>query len=306
MKKEKKHKFNATNERMKYKYRRHLRHIGQRDEKTILDALKHIREYELFTDFAGFDKYNAEFADRYIQSLIRRDLTLSFISNNIRSVKEFLRWLERQRGYRSKINYNHIDYLNIPRNLQNTAKATEYQKSYQYEQIIQTIRKMPSKTEKEKRDQAIISLQALCGLRISELRSVKMQNLIGEDGQYFIYVTPKNMNVKFAKTREANFMTLPDDIKNNVLDWFEYLKSLGFKDNDPLFPVINNRFGTTSLLIQTMQKDGIKSDTTIRNIFRTAFEAAGFEYIKPHSFRKTMVRHTQHQSPSLFSKRTIQ
>ena len=43
------------------------------------------------------------------------------------------------------------------------------------------------------------------------------------------------MNVKFAKTREANFAALPDDIRCNVLDWHEYLKTLGFKDLPPEF-----------------------------------------------------------------------
>ena len=67
---------------------------------------------------------------------------------------------------------------------------------------------------------------------------------------------------------------LPEDIKVNVIEWHEYLKILGFKDNDPLFPVIDNRFTETNLLRQTMRKDEIKSDTTIRDIFKKAFERA--------------------------------
>ena len=293
--------FNAPNERIKYKYRLHLRCVLQRDEKTIDSALKHIREYELFTDFAGFEKYNGEIANKYIQSLFQRNLSMSFISDNIRVLKEFLRWLERQRGYKSKIDYNQIDYLNISRNQQNTAKAVEYQKSYKFEEIIKTIRAMPDKTEKEKRNKAVISLQALCGLRISELRTVKMKSLIQEGDSYFIYVSPKNMSVKFAKTRHVDFMPLPDDIIFNVITWHEYLKTLGFKENDPLFPVVDSRFTETNLLQQTMRKDEIKSDTTIRDIFKKAFEACGFEYIKPHSFRKTMARYAEMQSPAFFN-----
>ena len=146
-----------------------------------------------------------------------------------------------------------------------------------------------------------ISLQALCTLRISELRTVKISNLIEEDGNYFIYITPHNMSVKFAKTRQACFIPLPDDIIANVVEWFEYLKTLGFKDNDPLFPAVDNRFTETNLLRQTMRKDGIKSDTTIRDVFKKAFEAAGFEYINPHSFRRTIVQYAQTQSPVFFN-----
>lgn len=302
MKKDKKpDQYNSVNERIKYKYRQHLRRVSQKDDKTVLAVLKHIRDFEIFMDFAGFEKFNDHIADKYIQGMFNADLSLSYITDNIRALKDFLNWLERQRGYRSKIDYNHIDYLNISRNQRKTAKASEYQDAYKYEQIIKTIRQMPDKTDIEKRDKAIISLQALCTLRISELRTVKMKNLVEEDGQYFIYVCPRSMSVKFAKTRHAVFIPLPDDIIASVIQWRGYLRSLGFKDADPLFPKIDNHFGKTNLLEQKIRKMEIKSDTTIRDIFRKAFEAAGFKYIKPHSFRKTLARYAETQSPAFLN-----
>ena len=293
--------FNKHNERAKYKYRQHLRRVSQKDEKTILAELKHIRDFEIYIKFDGFEKFNEHVADKYIQGMFNSYKSLSYISDNVRTLKEFLRWLERQRGYRSKINYNHIDYLNITRNQRNTAKAIEYQKSYTYDQIIQTIRQMPDKTEKDKRDRAFISLQAMCALRISELRTVKLKSLIEEDGQYFIYVCPKNMSVKFGKTRHANFIPLPEDIIENVIRWRDYLHSLGFSDADPLFPKIDNLFARANLLEQTIKKEEIKSNTTIRDIFKKAFENAGFEYIRPHSFRRTLARYAETQSPAFLN-----
>ncbi len=286
---------------MKYKYRKHLRRIGQKDEKTILAALKHIRDFEIFMRFAGFEKFNDYVADKYIQGMFSANLSLSYITDNIRALKDFLNWLERQRGYRSKINYNHIDYLNVSRNQRKTAKAAEYQKAYKYDQIIQTIRQMPGDTDKEKRDKAIISLQALSTLRISELRTVKMNSLVEEDGQYFIYVTPKNMSVKFAKTRHAVFIPLPDDVIASVIEWHGYLGTLGFKDSDPLFPRVDNHFARNNLLEQKIKKEEIKSNTTIRGIFKNAFESAGYGYIKPHSFRKTLARYAESQSPAFLN-----
>ena len=301
IKDKKKDQCNPVNERMKYKYRKHVRRIGQKDEKTVLATLKHIRDFEIYISFAGFEKFNDGIADKYMQAMFRGNLSLSYINDNIRSLKDFLNWLERQRGYRSKINYNHIDYLNISRNQRKTAKATEYQKSYKYDQIIQVIRQMPDKSDKEKRDKALISMQALCTLRISELRTVKMKSLIEEEGQYFIYVCPKNMNVKFAKIRHAVFIPLPNDIIDNVLLWRDHLRALGFNDGDPFFPKVDNHFGKTNLLEQTIQKTAIKSDTTIRDVFKKAFESAGLEYIKPHSFRKTLARYAETQSPAFLN-----
>lgn len=301
MKKDVQAQYSPANERAKYKYRIHMRRVRQRDEKTIIAVLKHIREYEVQTGFEGFEKYNSDKADQYIRSLFQRNLSMSFIADNVRCVKEFLQWLERQKGYRSKIDYNQIDYLNISRNQKNTAKAVEYQKAYTYDQILKAIRAMPSKTDKERRDKALISLNALGTLRISELRSVKMKNLIEEDGHYFINVCPKSMEVKFAKSRIVNFIALPNDIILNVTNWYAYLKTMGFQDNDPLFPVINNRFGQTNLLAQSMRKTGIQSGTTIRTIFKKAFQDVGLAYINPHSFRKTVTRYAERQSPAFLN-----
>mgnify|MGYP003953957697 CR=1 FL=1 len=35
----------------------------------------------------------------------------------------------------------------------------------------------------------------------------------------------------------------------------------------------------------------------IRNVFKNGFDSAGYEYIKPHNFRKMLARYTEHQSP---------
>lgn len=297
----KKSQYNVKNERMKFQYRKHISRVQQKDKKTVMSVLKNIRTFEEFIGFAGFESFNDSVADKYIADLFNKDISLPYISNNIRDLKEFLRWLERQNGYRTKINYNHIDYLNLTRNQQRQAKSSHYKHSYKFEQILTTIRQMPTKTDKDKRDVALISLQAMCALRINELRTVTLQNIIEEDGVYFLHVTPKNMAVKFAKTRQAVFLDLGKDILQNVVDWRDYLISLGFKKNDPLFPAIDNRFNQFNLLEQSINKRIIQSDVTIRNVFKDAFVNAGFEYINPHSFRRTIALYAQNQSPAFMN-----
>ena len=109
------------------------------------------------------------------------------------------------------------------------------------------------------------------------------------------------MAVKFAKTRQAVFLDLGKDILQNVVDWRDYLISLGFKKNDPLFPAIDNRFNQFNLLEQSINKRIIQSDVTIRNVFKDAFVNAGFEYINPHSFRRTIALYAQNQSPAFMN-----
>ena len=217
-----KSKLNASNERMKYKYRHHIQRTKGMDIKTVIENMKHIRLLEKFMQFTGFQNFNRDVACKYVSDLCNKAKSMSFITSNLRAIKDFLNWLERQRGYRSKINYDDIDYLNVSRNQRRAAKAQNYQKTYKYSEIIQTIRQMPDKTEKDLRDRAMVSLQALCTLRISELRTVKIRNMIEEDGILFIDVNPKNMSVKFAKQREAVFIPLPDDIIENVVVWRAY------------------------------------------------------------------------------------
>lgn len=293
--------YNAINERIKYRYRMHIRRVGRKDEKTIIAILKHLRTFEIFIKFEGFETFCESVADKYIQSLFKDCLSLSFITGNLRALKDFLCWLERQRGFRSKINYNHIEYLNLSNNQRKEAKATNYKKAYNYNEIIDAIRQMPDSSIRERRDKALISLQAICTLRITELRTVKIQNIIEEDGTYFLDANAKSMKTKFAKSRIAAFISLPNDIQENVLSWWRYLKSIGFKDGETLFPVIDNRFNQNHLLEEKLKNDAIKSDTTIRNIFKRCFEDAGYEYINPHSFRTTLARFAQTQSPEFLN-----
>jgi len=293
--------YNVSNERAKYKYRIHIRRALKKDDKSIIAALKYLRDYELFTSFEDFARFSDERADKYIKSLFDRNLSLSYITHSITALREFLYWLERQKGYRNKINYNHIDYLNISTNQRRTAKATEYKKSYPYEQILHTIRMMLEATTIQRRDKAIISLQALCGLRVSELRTVKIRNLITEDGNHFIHVNPKDMSVKFAKTRHAIFMPLPEDITKNVLQWKNYLTQSGFTGKDSLFPQIPSHFNQSNLLESGITHNEIRSNTTIRDIFAKAFTAAGYEYLRPHSFRHTIVRVAGKKTPEFLN-----
>ncbi|WP_218048672.1 tyrosine-type recombinase/integrase [Curvivirga aplysinae] len=286
---------------MKYRYRKHLARIGQRDEKTIIESIKNIRQFEAFISFKGFESFNEKLADSYINFLTKAQKSYSTIINALRYLKDFLNWLERQKGYRSKLNYNHVEYLSLSRNQRRQAKASAYKKSYSFDQIIETIRKMPDKTEKDKRDRALIGLQALCTLRISELRTVKIRNLINENGRWFIDANSRDMETKFAKSRIVYCLPLPDDILESVLAWRDILIKKGSRESDPFFPVIDNRFNTRNLLDQKTTFKPIKSNTTIREIFKKAFTGAGYEYLNPHSFRHTIARYAQTQSPAFLN-----
>lgn len=295
--KEKKEQFNPKNERIKYQYRIHIKRAIKKDEKTMFAELKYLREYEIFDNFGDFATFNSNKADKYVNYLADQNYSLSYINDALRTLKVFLTWLERQKGYRSKINYNDIDYLNITNNQKRKAKATEYKKTHSFEEIIKTIRQMPSTTPIQRRNKAMISLNALCALRINELRTVKIKNLILENGKYFIDVNPKYIESKFSKSRQADFIQLPQDIFDNVINWKNELIKMGFEGKDPFFPRIPKNFNQLNLLESNITKEEIKSTSQLITIFKTAFIKAGFEYINPHSFRRTRTKFAMTQSP---------
>ena len=295
--------YNPKNERVKYNYRIYLSNAKQRDFKTVMAILKHLHGYESFRNFADFSQINEEVIHNYVNKLVKRDMSLSFINHNLKAIKDFYSWLERQKGYKSKINYNILAYFSLTKNQRKEAKATEYQRSYKLNDIYKTIRAMPENSMEERRNKAMISLQCLCGLRISELRTVKMKSIIyDEDSEnWLIYVSPKDMNVKFAKTRYAFFMPFDEDIKENVFRWRSELIKLGFRDKAPFFPIVPNRFNQCNLLEESIKKEEIKSNTTILEIFRKSFTSQGIEYLRPHSFRHTIAKWAEKQRPEFFN-----
>ncbi|MCT4574878.1 MAG: site-specific integrase [Alphaproteobacteria bacterium] len=293
--------FNPVNERAIYKYRKHLRACGK-DEKTIAAIVKYIRSYQVLTNFDGFRTFNSSIADKFLEQIDNWEASESYLLHLMKASKEFLLWLSGERGYQ-KIKRNDIVKLRLTDNQLKKARATDYKKSYSFEQILKTIRQMPSDTVKEMENKAIISMQALGCFRVSELRTIKMRNLIPNENKYLVYVNPKDMNdVKRAKTREVFLLPLEQDILDNVLRWRDYLKEEeGFSERDPLFPAIPCNFKPRGLWGSNIKKHEIKSNSTIRMIFKQAFENAGYDYIRPHSFRHTVARWAERKTPELLN-----
>jgi integrase len=111
------------------------------------------------------------------------------------------------------------------------------------------------------------------------------------------------MRIKFAKQRTAFFMPWDNDIRDIPVRWVEKLRDLGWTDKDPMFPQILPGFAQPQdLLGLEPAKEPIKSDTTIRDIFKRTFLAAGLPYYHPHTFRHTIARWAEKNgSPEFFN-----
>ncbi|MFA5880166.1 MAG: tyrosine-type recombinase/integrase [Candidatus Margulisiibacteriota bacterium] len=292
-------KYNSENEITKTKFFEMLTNAKGRDPKTVNSYAKAIHEFELHTGFKSFKKFEIKQAISFKEYLANKknkrtgfSISKSYLQHYTSHVREFFEWLERQKGYSRYIKYDDVQYFNITRNDRNRAKATAYQESYDISEILSTIRNMPNSNEIENRNKAMISLNLLTTPRISALQTAHISSIKyfkGIDAWAFLQ-NPNQVNTKYAKNITAYFIGDLKDIYDNVLSWVEYLKSKGFSDKDPLFPKIVPSFNNDGMQVLILEKQFIKSQSTIRQIFENAFKNNNLSYLKPHSFRHSIVR----------------
>ncbi len=151
---------------------------------------------------------------------------------------------------------------------------------------------MPKSTEIERRNKAILSLFLLTTPRISSLMHARI-NRIKYFREYEIWAfvqDPRLQNTKYSKNITAFFIGQSEDITQNVLRWQDELISKGFRKNDFLFPRITPSFTPDGGSVMVLTKEGIKSDSHIREVVKEAFQKNGLPYLKPHSFRHSIAR----------------
>lgn len=304
--------YNPQNEIVKAKFFEMLENAKGRDPKTVDSYAKALHEFEVFTNFADFKKYETKVAIGFKEYLANKknkrtgeNISKSYLQHCTSHVREFFEWLSRQKGYEKYIQYDDVQYFTLSRNDRNRARATNYQESYSIEEILSTIRNMPDSNPIEMRNKALISLTLLTTPRISALQTSRIGSIkhFSELDAWAFVQNPNYVATKFAKHITAFFIGHVQDIYNNVLSWIEYLKSEGFTDKCPLFPKITPSFTNEGLPCLVIEKEFIKSQSTIRNIFKQAFTNNDLLYHKPHTFRHALTRKMMRsdKSPLLIS-----
>lgn len=295
-------KTNPLNEYLKYKFRIYLNNHKGFDHKTSVTHMQLLRQYEKYCNFTDLHKPKQKTVCEYINHTTSTH-SVSFCEGCTSTLREFFKWLQTQPRYKNASNTAIIAFCNLTNNQRKTARSKAYQESYTLEEIRTAISKMPRTTDKEQRNLAIVSLMALCGLRNSEIRTVKIQNLKQDpvSGRWFIDINPKMMDVKFAKHRIAYFMPFDKEWVENVINWRNKLISMGYKNTDPLFPTTESKYIALNIGVSKLTKTSISNNKTIRNIFKESFTNAGLRYINPHSFRHTIARWAAMHSQAAFT-----
>lgn len=281
--------YNVENEILKKRYEEYLSLDGKLCNKTIYTKIKAIRKYEEFTKFKSFKTFNKKQALEFRDYLQSKDNSLDTIYRVFEELKQFFIWCARQNGYKKSINLDNIKCFNLTGKENRIVNQAQIKRFPTLEQIYKIIENMPSKTIKEKRDRAIIAFAILTGARIEALMTFKIKTI----NEYKCYAeqNPKDgVRTKRSKYIITGFFPINEKIKEICLDWLKFMKEEKLRNGyDFLFPAFKTEIEHFEFKRNILSKDGMNSETTVRNIFREAFNNAGIEYYNPHSFRDTLV-----------------
>jgi len=289
-------KHHPANERVKHDYFIYLREARGRCEQTIDATAAALLRFEAHTRYRDFKRFHVETALSFKRSLSEalnertgKPLSESTILKTLNALRQFFQWLSREPSYRSCLSHTDADYFSLSTKDKRIAKACPDKRVPTIEQIIHVLNCMPTKTEIDCRNRALIAFCLLTGARDGAIASFKLKHFNHTEDK--VVQDAREVQTKFAKTFTTWFLPVPDEVRQIVVTWVEFLKREKlFGPEDPLFPSTkvgqrNGAFAPTGL-----SRVHWRSAAPIRAIFKTAFAQAGLPYCTPHSFRSTLVQ----------------
>lgn len=291
-------KHNEPNARIKRVYFRYLREAMRRDEKSIDVVARALARFEEGTRHKDFCTFNREQAVAFKRRLVE-GISKATAHAMLAALKAFFHWLAGQPGYRSKLTHADADYFNLADKDVRIAKATMPKAFPTLEQVHHLLATMPSNTDVERRDRALIACAILTGARDGALRSFKLKHV--HLAEQRIDQDAREVATKASKSFPTWFFPVGDEALAIFADWCTYLREeLHWGDSDPLFPATavapdpNGVFAPAGLL-----REGWRSTGPVRNVYRRAFAFAGLPYFKPHSLRDTLAQHGERVCPTI-------
>jgi integrase len=149
---------------------------------------------------------------------------------------------------------------------------------------------MPSGSDSEKRNRALIACALLTGARDDALASLRLKHV--DVGARLVRQDARDVRTKASKTIETWFFPAGEDLVAIVEEWVIFLREeRQWGLDDPLFPATKVALGPSRRFEAAgLQRTCWSNAGPIRRVFREAFAAAGLPYFNPHSLRKTLAR----------------
>ena len=293
-------KSNPENVRIKRDYFAHLKGPRRQSEASIDAVAKALSRFESYTRYKDFKTFRRDQAIGFTAHLSREvnertgePLSKATLLSTFNALKAFFTWLSQQHGFKSKFTYVDAEYFALSLKDTAIAKATRGRPVPSIEQIRHVTLSMPSGTDIEKRNRALVALAIMTGARDDALASLRLRH-VDLDGR-LIKQDAREVRTKFSKTFPTYFVPVGDDIREIFEGWVRHLKEvLIWGPDDALFPRTRVVSGADRRFeVNGLERAGWHTSAPIRAIFRKVFEAAGVPYFNSHSFRHALARHGQ-------------
>lgn len=284
------------NERIKHRYCAYLREAKRQSEASIDKAMAAIDRFEEYTRRRAFKRFHIQQAVGFKQHLCEQRsrqsagrLSAATLNSTLNALKSFFVWLADQPGYRAVVRYADVEYFNLGEKERRVAMTTRAQPFPTMEQILHALHAMPSATDIERRNRAVLAFTMLTGVRDGALVSLKLKHVDLEQG--CVHQDAREVRTKFSKTFTTWFFPIDKVFRQVVVEWIDFLRSEKVWGlDDPLFPATKVTVGSEGKFAAIgLDRKHWSSATPIRTIFRQAFERVWLPYFNPHSFRKTLV-----------------
>ena len=288
---------NPNNERIKRRYLAYLREAKRYSESTVDAVAKALFRFEAYTKFRDFKAFHFEQAIAFKRHLAEQEsevtgekLSKATLHSTLGHLKGFFQWLAGQPGFKSRLRYSDADYFNLSNKDSRIATARREGKFPTLEQIKHVIATMPSTSEIERRNRALVAFTLLTGARDGAIASMKLKHVDLAVGS--VFQDARDVKTKNSKTFTTYFFPVGAEILQIVEDWVICLRQEKLWGNDdPLFPATQVAVGTERRFeVVGLERKHWGGASPIRKIFREAFHAAGLPYFNPHSIRSTLVR----------------
>lgn len=289
-------KVHPGNARAKRKYFVYLKDACGLSEASVASVAKALDRFEQYTHGKDFGAYHYEQArafKRHLASQLaertKKPISVATQVSTLTELRKFFRWLAGQPGYRSRLTYADADYFNPSEKDSRIAKAERSRPCPTIEQISHTMASMPSATEIDRRNRAMIALTILTGARDGALASLKLKHIDVADRA--IWQDAREVRTKFSKTFYTWFFPVGEEFVQVVEDWVAFLRADKLWGNDdPLFPATEVAADADrGFYVAGLKRVPWSNASPIRKVFKEAFEGAGLPYFNPHSFRNTLV-----------------
>lgn len=286
---------NADNERIKRKYLIYLKEARQQSDATVDAVAAALARFEADTKYRDFKLFRPELAMAFKKRLSEQDsrttgdkLSKATLNATMANLKRFFQWLSREPGYTSRIHYSDADYFNLSEKEVRVATARREKPAPSLEEVKHVIAQMPTGSEIERRNRAVVAFALATGARDSAIASMRLKHVDLEAG--CVYQDAREVDTKFSKTFTTFLFPVSGEVLAIVRDWVRYLREdKMWGGDDPLFPATKIAPGTSHQFeVVGLKRETWSNATPIRTIFREAFKGAGLRYYNPHTIRNTL------------------